>query len=140
MANNKTARVVWAGRELDFHGEVGSGYQLDLSGYASPAGVSPMELIVVGLAGCTGMDVVSILQKKRQPMTGLIVEVVGNRSDQHPMVFTDLEIVFRVQGAGVDSAAVARAIELSQTKYCSVSAMLQQAGIRFNTTYLLEEG
>lgn len=140
MANNKTARVIWKGQELDFHGEVGSGYELDLSGQASPAGVSPMELIVVGLAGCTGMDVIGILQKKRQPVTGLIVEVLGLRSDQHPMVFTDLEIVFRVQGEGVDPAAVERSIELSQTKYCSVSAMLQQAGIRFNTTYRLEEG
>ena len=138
MAYTKTARVIWSGRELDFHGVVGSGYELDMSGQASPAGVSPMELIVAGLAGCTGMDVISILQKKRQKVSGLTIEVVGQRSDDHPMVYTDIEIVYMVQGEEIDPAAVDRAIELSQTKYCSVSAMLQQAGIRLRTAYEIE--
>lgn len=140
MANTKTARVVWTGRELDFHGVVGSGYELEMSGQASPAGVSPMELIVAGLAGCTGMDVISILLKKRQRVTSLTVEVVGERSDEHPMVYTNIDLVYRVQGEGVDPMAVARSIELSQTKYCSVSAMLHQAGINIHTRYYLEGG
>jgi putative redox protein len=138
MANTKTARVVWSGRALDFHGVVGSGYELDMSGYASPAGVSPMELIVAGLASCTGMDVISILQKKRQKVSGLTIEVVGERADDHPMVYTSIEIVYIVQGEGIDPAAVARSIELSQTKYCSVSAMLHQAGINLRTAYEIE--
>jgi putative redox protein len=82
--------------------------------------------------------VISILQKKRQKVSGLIVEVVGQRADDHPMVYTNIEIVYIVQGEGIDPAAVARSIELSQSKYCSVSAMLHQAGINLQTAYEIE--
>jgi putative redox protein len=76
------------------------------------------------LGGCTGADVVSILEKKRQHVTGYEIEVRAERRDEHPRIYTSIEVIHRVRGAGIDPKAVAHAIELSETKYCSVSAML----------------
>ena len=85
-----------------------------------------MELVLVALGGCTGADVVSILAKKRQRVTGYEIEVRAlGRRDEHPRVYTAIEVVHRVRGRGVDARAVAHAIELSEEKYCSVSAMLR---------------
>lgn len=92
---------------------------------AEAEGPSPMQAMMAALGGCTAMDVISILRKKRQPVTGYEVEVVGERrTDQHPKVFTRLEVVHRLRGRGVSPAAVAEAIQLSDTKYCPVHAML----------------
>ena len=85
---------------------------------------SGMLLLLIGLCGCTGMDVVSILQKKRQPVTGLQVKATAERAEEHPRVYTQIHLEFVVTGEGVDPAAVERSIELSQTKYCSAWAML----------------
>ena len=85
---------------------------------------SPMELVLIALGGCTGADVISILEKKRQRVTAYEIEVSGWRRDEHPRVYTRIEVIHRVRGEQVDERAVARAIELSETKYCSVSAML----------------
>jgi putative redox protein len=85
---------------------------------------SPMELVLIALGGCTGADVISILEKKRQRVTGYEIEVRGWRRDEHPRIYTRIEVIHRVRGDEVDERAVARAIELSETKYCSVSAML----------------
>jgi putative redox protein len=89
-------------------------------------GVSPMELVLISLAGCSAMDVISILEKKRQEVTSFEVEVHGDRADQHPRVYTDIQIEYKVVGKNIDPQAVARAVELSITKYCSVYAMVEK--------------
>lgn len=89
-------------------------------------GVRPMEMIALSLAGCTGMDVISILQKKRQQVTQFEVRVNAPRSPEHPKVFTSALITYIVTGKNVDEAAVLRSIELSMTKYCPVQYMLAQ--------------
>ena len=88
-------------------------------------GVSPMELLLVGLAGCTGVDIVDILEKKRQPMTAFKVNVRGKRSEDHPKIYKEIEVTYLIWGEGIDPKAVERAIQLSEEKYCSVSAMLR---------------
>lgn len=90
----------------------------------SKAGMSPMEMLLAALAGCTGADVVEILRKKRQDVTGLEIRVVGERPETHPRVFTEIEVTYIITGHRVDPDAVRRAIDLSEGKYCSVSAML----------------
>lgn len=84
-----------------------------------------MELVLVGLAGCTAMDVISIMAKKRQPMTNLQVRVNAERSDTHPKVFTKIHVEYVAYGDGVDEKALLRAIELSEESYCSVMGMLK---------------
>lgn len=91
----------------------------------SRAGSSPKELLMMALGGCTAMDVIPILQKKRVPVEGVEVHVSGNVRDEHPQVFTNLHVEYVVYGTGIDPGDVERAIELSTTKYCAVSAMLR---------------
>ncbi|HXG24908.1 MAG TPA: OsmC family protein [Chthonomonadales bacterium] len=91
------------------------------------SGVRPMELVALGLAGCTAMDVLSILQKKRQNVTGFEVKVDAPRSAEPPQVFTRALIHYAVTGKNIAEAAVLRAIELSVTKYCPVQRMLEGA-------------
>jgi putative redox protein len=99
----------------------------------APQGPSPMQVLLMSLAGCTAMDVVSILEKKRQVVTGMKVDVVGNRAEDHPRYYTDITMEFVVRGRNVDPKAVERAIELSAEKYCSASANLQpKSEIRHN--------
>lgn len=92
-------------------------------------GLAPMGLVLVALAGCTIMDVASILKKKRQDITSLEVEVEGVQADEHPRVYTHIKLVYRVGGTNIDPAAVERAIELSRDKYCPVQAMLRASVI-----------
>ncbi|MGE5139246.1 MAG: OsmC family protein, partial [Rudaea sp.] len=87
-------------------------------------GFRPMQLLLMGLAGCTGMDIVSILQKKRLDIAGVEVRVEADRAETHPMVYTDIDLTYIVHGRNVPASAVEQAIELSETKYCSASAML----------------
>lgn len=116
---------------LSFTGTADSGFTLNLG--TDPGvggdddGFRPMELILIGLAGCTSMDVMSILQKKRQTVTGFDVKVDTERSADHPKVFTYIHIHYLVQGSNIDPKAVERAIELSRDKYCPASAMLSKA-------------
>jgi len=99
-------------------------------------GASPMELLLSALGGCTAMDVISILRKKRQAVTGFEVRVHGERTTEHPKVFTDITIEYVVRGVNIDPAAVARSIELSTETYCSVHAMLHQAA-NIRTAYTI---
>jgi putative redox protein len=87
-------------------------------------GFRPIELMLVSLAGCTGMDVVSILRKKRQELTGFEVHVQGERANDHPKVFTAISVKYVVRGRNIDAAAIERAMQLSRDKYCPVQAML----------------
>lgn len=89
-------------------------------------GARPMELIALGLAGCTAMDVISVLQKKKQNVTRFEVEVDAPRAEEHPKVFTSAVITYLVTGSGIDENALLRAIELSATRYCPAQSMLSQ--------------
>lgn len=93
----------------------------------SAAGASPKELVLMGLGGCTASDVISILTKKRSPVRNLEIRLTAQVSDGHPQVFSEIHIEYVVFGEGVKEADVARAVELSTTKYCAVSAMLAPA-------------
>ncbi len=93
----------------------------------SNAGSTPKELLLFALGGCTAMDVIPILKKKRVPVEGFEVHVNGNAQTEHPQVFTDLHVEYVIYGENINPADVERAIELSTTKYCSVSAMLSKS-------------
>lgn len=116
---------------MTFLGSADSGHVIQMdAGHSvggSNNGVRPMEMIALGLAGCTGMDVISILQKKRQHVTQFDVQIHADRSADYPKVFTRAIITFVVVGKSIDEDAVLRSIELSATKYCPVHAMLEQA-------------
>ncbi len=118
----KEAVAVWKSGTA-FEVKAGSGATVITDGDAQ-AGMSPMEMVLAALVGCTGADVIDILRKKRQDVTSLEVRVFGERSETHPRVYTDLQLTYIVTGHGVDPSAVRRAIDLSEGKYCSVSAML----------------
>ena len=108
---------------LHFTGSVAAGHQIDLDA-PSGAGPSPMEAVLLSLASCSAMDVISILRKQRQPVEGLEVHVRAQRRDEHPTVFTAIQIEYVVHGIEVEPAAVERAIGLSRDQYCPVWAML----------------
>lgn len=91
------------------------------------SGLEPMQLVLLAQGACTGMDVISILRKKRQTITGYTVNVYANQSQEFPKVFTEIVVEHVVQGIDVNPDAVARSIELSITKYCPVHAMLSKA-------------
>lgn len=127
---------------MQFAALAGSGHTvvLDAAEHAGGqgAGFVPMEMLLVGLAGCTGMDVISVLRKKRQDVTGYEVQVHGERAEDHPMVFTDITVEHIVTGHNVSPEAVARAIELSETKYCGAGAMLGKTAKLLHTFRIVE--
>ena len=121
----QTASVRWIGEEK-FVAISPSGHAVTLdSERPSNKAPTPMELLLMALGACTATDVVSILKKKRQKLESLEVVCSGERAPEPPKVWTKLEVVYRVRGK-VEEAALKRAIELSEQKYCSVSAMLQK--------------
>ena len=99
----------------------------------------PKELVLFALGGCTASDVVNILQKKRVPLQGFEIHLTGNEREEHPRVFTDIHIEYVLYGDGISPADVERAIELSTTKYCSVSAMLASS-VKLTHSYRIEAG
>jgi putative redox protein len=113
--------------DLHFAGDI-DGVRIDLDAEENVGGVGagpqPHRLLLLAMAGCTAMDVLSILRKKRQQVKGLSVEVQGSRANQHPRVYTRSEVLYRVRGTNIDPQAVARAIELSTTRYCPVIGLL----------------
>lgn len=121
----QTASIKWIGDEK-FVATSPSGHAITIdSDRASNNAPGPMELVLMALGACTGTDVVSILKKKRQKLEALEVICSGERASEPPTVWIKLEILYRLRGT-LDEAAVKRAIELSEKKYCSVSAMLQK--------------
>jgi putative redox protein len=135
------ASAAWKGR-LSFECTADSGFTVPLG--ASPEvggdndGFRPMELFLTGLISCTAMDVISILQKKRQHITAFRVFSHATRAEEHPKVFTEINIEYRIVGKEVDEQAVQRAIELSETKYCPAQAMLSQS-VTIHHTYSIHE-
>ena len=111
--------------------------KINLGGFDSA--VSPFELILVGLAGCTGMDVISILQKKRQNVTAFEVNVEGERAKEFPKVLTKIHVEFIVTGKNINEAAVKKAIELSENVYCGVSAMLKKTAEMTSSYKIIQE-
>jgi len=109
-------------------GKSNSGHSITMDGPSEIGGenlgVRPMEMLLLGVAGCTMIDVLTTLQKMRQDLTQLETEVNAERADDHPKVFTDIHIQFIVKGNGLDSKKVEKAISLSAEKYCSASIML----------------
>ena len=101
-------------------------------------GVRPKGLLLAGLGGCTGMDVVSMLEKMRVPFEGLAVEVSADQSEDHPKVFTAIRVIYRFKGRDLPMDKLERAVQLSQEKYCGVSAMLGKTAAI--TTEIVVEG
>lgn len=129
---------------LQFVGDSGTGHSIvmdadpDVGG--SNTGMRPMELLLVGAGGCSGMDVVSILKKKKQKVTGLEVNVSGKKAEEYPKRFTEIDMEFVVRGMGLDEEAVKKAVALSMEKYCSVKATLEgSANVRFKYRIIEEK-
>ncbi|ODA43751.1 OsmC/Ohr family protein [Thermodesulfovibrio sp. N1] len=124
------AKVKWAGG-LQFVGQSGTNHAIVMDAHpdygGENTGMRPMELLLVGLGGCSGMDIVSILKKKKQDIRGLEINVKGQQPDSYPKRFTEIEIEFIVKGKNFSEEAVKRAVELSMNKYCSVKATLEHS-------------
>lgn len=122
------ARVKWV-QDVLFVGESGSGHALVMDGAPEAGGrnlgMRPMELVLLGVGGCTSFDVVSILKKQRQNVLDCVAELQAERAQSDPKVFTKIHIHFVVTGKGLKEEQVKRAIELSADKYCSASLMLK---------------
>ena len=129
------ARVTWK-HDATFDGLAHSGHTIPLDGDPAHAdGASPMEVVLIALCGCTAIDVISILKKKREPFRGLTVSAVAEQAAEPPRVFTDVKLTYRVTGA-VSHKAMEDAVHLSETKYCSVAAMVSKtAKIEFVIEY-----
>lgn len=121
------ARIKWV-QDATFLGESGSGHAVVMDGPPDHGGrnlgVRPMEMLLLGMGGCTAFDVVSILRKSRQPITDCVAELAAERAAEDPKVFTRIHVHFIVSGRGLDDRRVARAVSLSADKYCSASIML----------------
>jgi len=139
MGSKKQAVLQWTGENLNLHAALGTGYEFEMHGPPDEGGGSPMEFLLAAAAGCTAMDVIHILKRKRQQISDVRVEIVGEQDDQHPKVYTRSKIVYVVRGVNIDPAAVERAIDLSQARYCSGSIMLKRAGMELETDYRIEE-
>jgi putative redox protein len=127
------AKTIWTDNHR-FLGQAGSNHGIVVDG-DSKTGSSPMELVLIGLCGCTGYDVASILTKKREPFTSIEVRAEGERAAVPPTVYTEIRLVYRI-GGNVSRKAVEDAVRLSEEKYCSVAAMLQKtAKITFVVEY-----
>lgn len=138
--STKTA-VVKQLEGITFVGRTDSNHWVAMDGPSefggSNAGTRPKELILLALGGCTGSDVVAILKKKRAPVDGIEIRLSAQVSDDHPQVFTSIHVEYVFFGDGIRNADVERAIELSETKYCSVSAMLRPS-VAITHSYRIE--
>jgi len=126
-----------------FLAESGSGHTVIIEGPPSHGGrntgVRPMELLLLGLGGCTSFDVMNILDKARQKVTDCVAEIEAERSDEVPSVFTKIRVHFKVSGTELKEAAVARAVSLSAEKFCSASIMLEKGGVEINHSFEIVE-
>jgi putative redox protein len=123
-----TAKVKWID-DFKFAGESGSGHSIVMD--ASPEagkvriGMTPMEMLLVGTGGCSGMDIASILKKKRQEVLDIEVNVSGEKAENYPQKFISIQLEYIVTGINISEDAVKKAVELSMEKYCSVKATLE---------------
>jgi putative redox protein len=122
----KEVSAEWQG-EMGFIGKNQSGGSIQMGTISQHPGVSPMELLLLGVAGCTGIDIVHILGKKRITLDQFEVRVRGKRADDHPKIYTEIEIEYLFWAEELSTKAVEQAIELSEEKYCSASAMMSKS-------------
>ena len=134
------AKVTWKNEGLLLQGTADTGSVLDLaSGMDEGApGFRPMELLAIGLAGCTSMDVLSILKKKRQDVTDFEVRVHTEKAEDYPQVWTEAKLEYIISGRNIDPKAVERAMDLSKTTYCPAQNMLNQA-VEIELSYTIIE-
>jgi len=126
------AKVTWVNK-VKFLGQSGTGHSVLMEGPEESGGenigVRPMEMLLIGVGGCSSYDVVSILQKSRQQVTGCETELSAERADAVPAVFEKIHLHFRVTGKDLSAKQVERAVTLSAEKYCSATIMLQKGGV-----------
>lgn len=136
------ATVKWVDNAM-FLGESGSGHSVVMDGPEDHGGrnmgIRPMEMLLLGVGGCASFDVMSILKKGRQQVVGCRVELTGERAEGVPSPFTRMHLQFIVSGRDLKEKQVAKAVELSATKYCSASMMMEAAGVELTHGYTLEE-
>ena len=135
-------KISWGG-DAKFVGESGSGHQLTMDGPpdhgGQNAGPRPMEMLLLGLGGCTSFDVMSILKKSRQDVTDCVAEITAERADAVPSVFTKIHVHFIVKGNNLKENLVQRAVSLSAEKYCSASIMLEKGGVNISHSYEIQD-
>ena len=140
MATTNHATVIWQSG-MKFSGTADSGHELVMDSAqetgGTNAGFRPMELLLVGMAGCTAMDVISILRKKRLPVVGLELRVSGEKATEYPTKFTHITVEYIVRGNDIPEKAVEDAMHLSETKYCGAMATLRGAA-EIVTSYRIE--
>lgn len=134
MEDWREIEATWQGG-MEFVGKERKNLQIVMGD--SPTSFSPMELFLLGLAGCTGVDVVLILEKRRQLLKEFRIKVRGLRRPEYPRIYTEIEIEYYFCGKNLDVNAINQAIQLSQEKYCSASAMLRQSA-RITTHVTIE--
>ncbi len=136
------ARVKWL-EQSTFVAQSGSGHSVVLDGPPEAGGqnlgVRPMEMVLMGLGGCTAFDVVDILKKKRERVSGCVVEIEAERAETTPKVFTKIHVRYIVTGKDIKEESVKRAVELSAEKYCSVSLMLGKTAAMTHDYQILNE-
>jgi putative redox protein len=136
------AKVSWAGG-VSFQAEAGTGHTVTLDGPPNLGGENlgarPMELLLMGLGGCTAFDVMTILKKARQDVTDCVAQLSAERADAVPSVFTKIHVHFVVTGRNLKEKHVARAIQLSAEEYCSASIMLEKGGVVMSHDYEIVE-
>ena len=124
-------KATWVGPGLRMLGEANGGPAVVMDSghlpYGTQTGASPMELVLMGLAGCTSMDVLSILAKKHEQVTGYRINVTAESADTHPQTYTKIDVEYVFYGQGLSEKSVAQAIKLSKEKYCGVNAMLTKS-------------
>ncbi|MGD9880258.1 MAG: OsmC family protein [Reyranella sp.] len=125
-----TARISWVDGAL-FVAEGGSGHTLTMDGATDVGGRDlasrPMEVVLMGMGGCTAIDVVAMLKKQRQDIEGVEVSLVAERADEPPKVFISVKVVYTVRGRKLNRALIERAVSLSEDKYCSATAMIRKS-------------
>ncbi|WP_395688506.1 OsmC family protein [Aestuariivirga sp.] len=136
------ARVQWLDGRA-FVGESGSGHAVVMDGAPDAGGrnigVRPMEMLLLGLGGCTAFDIVMILERMREQVTGLDIALEGERATEDPKVFTHVKMIYKVKGRGLKPANVERAVSLSAEKYCSASAMFEKTAKIEHSFEIIEE-
>ena len=143
MANDMTVRATLE-TGMRFDVKTGSGHHVILDAAehngGQDSGPQPMEMLLVALASCAGMDIITILRKKRQEITGYELRVHGMRAEKHPKVFMDITVEHFFTGHNIRPEAVERAIELSEDRFCGASAMLGKTATINHTFHIIEEG
>lgn len=123
--------------EDGFIGKSPSGAEFQIGTIDGKPGIGPMEMLLFGLAGCTGMDITSILRKQRQPLEAFQVRVRAFRAEDFPKVYTEIQVEYLLWGQGLSDKFVQQAIQLSEDKYCSVGLMLHKAVEKLTSAYLI---